>query len=165
MMYKGKKLILKRIVRGALWRIGEIIYKKSFPLWEKLGFHITPNHFYWPIPDARTLKDELWEKHSELVGIDMNEEGQIKLLSLFSSKFKEEYESFPRNETLIPYQYYIDNGAFESVDGEILYCMVRYFKPKKILEIGSGYSTYLSAQAILKNKEEDNGYECELIAI
>ena len=39
-----------------------------------------------------------------------------------------------------------------------------HFKPKKIIEIGSGYSTYLSAQAILKN-EEENGNKTELIAI
>jgi len=43
--------------------------------------------------------------------------------------------------------------------------MIRHFKPKKIFEIGSGNSTYLSAHAILKNKEEDNDYECELVAI
>lgn len=137
--------------------------KKSFPFWQKLGFHITPNHYYQPIPDTRTLKDDLWQKQSELVGIDINEEVQINLLSLFSSKFKEEYESFPRNKTSVPYQYYVNNGAIESVDGEILYCMIRHFKPKKIFEIGSGNSTYLSAQAVLKNKE-DNGHECELIA-
>ncbi len=42
--------------------------------------------------------------------------------------------------------------------------MIRYFKPRRIIEIGSGYSTYLSAKAILKNKEE-NGIECRLITI
>jgi hypothetical protein len=41
--------------------------------------------------------------------------------------------------------------------------MIRHFKPKKIFEIGSGNSTYLAAQAVLKNKEE-NGKGCELIA-
>lgn len=165
MMYKGKKLTFKRIVRGVRWRIGNIIFKKLFTLWERLGFHITSNHFYEPIPDTRTLKDDLWEKQSELVGIGMNEKSQIDLLSLFSSKFKKEYENFPRNETSILYQYYVDNRGFESVDGEILYCMIRHFKPKRFIEIGSGNSTYLSAQAILKNKEEDNAYECELVAI
>jgi len=165
MMYKGKKLTFKRIVRGVRWRIGNIIFKKLFTLWERLGFHITINHFYEPIPDTRTLKDDLWEKQSELVGIGMNEKSQIDLLSLFSSKFKKEYENFPRNETSILYQYYVDNRGFESVDGEILYCMIRHFKPKRFIEIGSGNSTYLSAQAILKNKEEDNAYECELVAI
>lgn len=69
---------------------------------------------------------------------------------------------FPGLKHRFPYQYYVNNGSFESVDGEILYCMIRHFKPRKIFEIGSGNSTYLAAQAILKNKEE--GYECELIA-
>lgn len=138
--------------------------KRYFHLWERKGFHITPIHYREPIPDTTTLKDDLWQKQSELVGIDINEKGQINLLSLFSSRFKEEYESFPRNKTPVPYQYYVNNGAFESVDAEILYCMIRYFKPKKIFEIGSGNSTYLSAQALLKNKD-DNNYECELIAI
>ncbi len=43
--------------------------------------------------------------------------------------------------------------------------MIRHFKPRKIIEIGSGYSTYLLAQAILKNKKENDGYECELVAV
>jgi len=136
--------------------------KIMFPIWQKIGIHITPNYFYSPIPDTRTLKDELWKKKSELVGIDINEENQIKLLYQFSSKFKLEYESFPIDKASMPYQYYINNGEIESVDGEILYCMIRLFKPKKIFEIGSGNSTYLSAQAILKN-QEDNGHECNLI--
>lgn len=139
-----------------------LFFQKMFPIWQKMGFHITPSYFYGPVPDTRTLKDELWKKKSELVGIDINEENQIELLSQFSSKFNVEYESFPRNKTSIPYQYYVNNSEFESVDGEILYCMIRSFKPNKIFEIGSGNSTYLSAQAILKN-QEDNGHECKLI--
>jgi len=139
--------------------------KRFFHFWEDKGYHITPVHFYEPIPDTRTLRDDIWLKQSELIGIDINEQGQIDLLRKFSSQFKDEYENFPRHKTSIPYQYYIKNGQFESVDGEILYCMIRYFKPRRILEIGSGYSTCLSAQAILRNKEADNGYECELAAI
>lgn len=110
------------------------------------------------------LKEDLWQKQSELVGIDINEEVMINLLSQFSSKFRDEYESSPRTKTSIPFQYYVNNGAFESVDGEIYYCMIRYFKPKRIIEIGSGNSTYLAAQALLKNKEE-YGRNAELIAI
>ena len=41
--------------------------------------------------------------------------------------------------------------------------MIRHFKPKKIIEIGSGYSTLLSAKAILKNEAE--GDKCYLKAI
>ncbi|MCZ6625236.1 MAG: class I SAM-dependent methyltransferase [Deltaproteobacteria bacterium] len=138
--------------------------RKSFPLWENMGFHVIPNHYYQPVPDTRTLKDDLWHKQSDLVGIDINEQAQINLLSLFSSKFKREYESFPRSKTSVPYQYYVDNRVFESVDGEIVYCMIRYFKPRMIIEIGSGHSTYLAAQAVQKN-QADYSHKCELIAV
>lgn len=139
------------------------ILKKTFSIWQKLGFHITPNHFYSPVPDTRTLKNDVWDKHSEMSGININTDGQLNLLSTFFIKFKQEYDKFPLGKTAIPYEYYVNNNGFESVDGEILYCMIRYFKPRKILEIGSGNSTYLSAKAVLKN-EEDN-CTCELIAI
>ena len=141
------------------------LIKRSFPMWQRLGFHVTLNHFHEPIPDTRTLKDELWSRHSEMVGIEIGEQEQIRLLSEFSAKFKGEYEAFPRHKTPIPYEYYVNNGSFESVDGEILYCMIRYFKPRKIFEIGSGNSTYLSAQATLRNREENKDYECELAAV
>lgn len=138
--------------------------KRFFRLWENRGYHVIPNHFYEPIPDTRRLKDELWTRSSELIGIDMNEKGQINLLSQFSSAFKEEYEAFPLNRTAAPYQYYVNNPTFGPVDGEILYCMVRYFKPRRIIEVGGGNSTYLLAQAIQKNKQV-NDHECELITV
>ncbi|HIE24153.1 MAG TPA: class I SAM-dependent methyltransferase [Candidatus Korarchaeota archaeon] len=152
---------LKGIYDFMIWGF----YKKTFPFWQRIGIHITPNHFYLPIPDTRELNDELWLKHSELIGININEKKQLGLLSLFSSKFKEEYDRFPAQKTSIPYQYYVNNGAFGNVDAEILYCIIRHFKPGKIIEIGSGFSTFLSAQAILKNKSENSNYDCELIVI
>ena len=42
-----------------------------------------------------------------------------------------------------------DNGYFPSPDAEVLYTMVRLFKPKRILEIGCGYSIRIIRQAIL----------------
>ena len=139
--------------------------KRYFDFWQRRGYHITPVHYYQPIPDTRELKQDLWLKDSELVGVDINEQKQLELLSLFVARFKNEYDRFPENKTSKPCKYYLNNGWFGCVDGEILYCMIRYFKPRKILEIGAGYSTYLSAEAILKNKEEDDSYECELVAI
>jgi hypothetical protein len=41
--------------------------------------------------------------------------------------------------------------------------MIRYFRPGIVFEIGSGNSTYLAAQAILKNKDETS-HDCALIA-
>jgi len=137
--------------------------KKTFHIWDNLGFHAIPIHFYEPTPDLKNLDKDLWNKKNELIGIDINEEGQLNLLEIFGTKYKNEYDNFPKKRTGIPYQYYTHNTSFSSINGEILYCMIRHFKPKKILEIGSGNSTLVSAQAILKNRQEN--FEGELVAI
>jgi hypothetical protein len=109
------------------------------------------------------LQSELWQRKSSLPGIDINEAQQLELLSEFVRFYKEEYEQIPKSKTNALHQYYIDNGDFESVDGEILYCMIRHFKPKRIIEIGSGNSTLLSAQATIRNQTESHA--CDLTAI
>ncbi len=156
----------QRIIKVTQSQINNIFFKKLFRLWQSVGFHVTKNHYYEPIPDTRTLKDELWQRQSELVGIRMNEERQLKLLSDFVSKFKDEYDRPPISPSQKPYEYHTNYGSFSfgTVDGEILYCIVRYFNPGKIFEIGSGDSTRLFARAILKNKEE-SGRESQLVAI
>jgi hypothetical protein len=55
-------------------------FHEIFQIWERTGFHVTPVHFYQPIPDTQTLPKTLWDKPSELVGIDMNESTQFDLL-------------------------------------------------------------------------------------
>ena len=95
----------------------------------------------------------------------MNEEKQLELLSFFVSKFKTEYDRFPKYRTFKPYEYYVNNPNFGSVDGEILFCIIRHFKPRRIFEIGSGYSTFLIAQAILQNKLEKNDYQCDYVVV
>lgn len=142
-----------------------ILIKKTFNFWQFLGFHITLNYYNEPIPDTRLLNKKIWETPSDLIGIDMHEVEQIELLVLFQKRFRDEYELFPISKTNNPHEYFVTNSGFCSVDGIILYCMIRYFKPKNIIEIGSGYSTYLAAQAILKNKETDFDYECKFTAI
>ncbi|MFH1369564.1 MAG: class I SAM-dependent methyltransferase [Elusimicrobiota bacterium] len=137
--------------------------KKTFYFWQSLGFHVTPVHYYEPIPDTRTLDKGIWNKPSEMIGIDIRENDQIGLMKEFSGKYSKEYNAFPRKRTSNPSEYFVDNDSFATVDGEILYCMIRHFKPKKIFEIGSGFSTMLSAQAVLKN-ESENSMDAELTA-
>ena len=140
------------------------LLRAAFPLWERLGVHVTPVHFYEPVPDTRSLPETLWSCRSELPGIDMNDEGQRRLLSRFVT-FKDEYDAFPVRPTSDPSQYHLDNGLFESVDAEVLYAMVRSFRPRRVFEIGSGHSTLVTAQAIRANRRDDPSYECELRSI
>jgi hypothetical protein len=142
--------------------VSQRLYRALFPLCQRLGFHLTPNHFYQPIPDTRTLDDSLWDRQSDLVGIDMREEKQLLLLATLAEKYKHEYNRLPRSrkETSQPYEYYLDNPALGPVDGEILYAMIRHFAPGRVVEIGAGFTTRLAAQAIGKNTNP-----CELVSI
>src|SRR5438552_17827863 len=62
-------------------------FHEIFRVWEQHGFHVTPVHFYQPIPDTKSLPQSLWDRPSELVGIDMNESGQLDLLRNCFPKF------------------------------------------------------------------------------
>ncbi|MBI5059675.1 class I SAM-dependent methyltransferase [candidate division KSB1 bacterium] len=141
------------------------IIKKPFRLFQFLGFHVTPNHFYEPIPDTRELSEELWTSPSELPGINLNEIEQLRLLDAFKASYKGEYDALPRDRTSDPAQYYVNNGAFASIDGEALYCFVRRFQPRRIIEIGSGNSTLLAAQAVRRNGELTAGYRCDYTVV
>lgn len=148
--------------RAPLYRM--LLSDRLFLFCQRHGLHITPNHYYQPIPDTARLADGLWSGRSSLPGLDMNEAGQIELLSRFQSAFKDEYNSLPRQPTGNPHEFYLANGAFVNVDAEVLYCMVRHFKPRRIFEIGSGMSTLLSARAALRN-EREGCPPCDLTAI
>lgn len=139
--------------------------KRYFSLWEKRGYHVTPVHFYELIPDTRQFGDDIFSRNHELPGVDLNVEGQMALLDTFVSKYKEEYEAFPSSPTRRPEEFYFNNTLFETVDAEVLYCMVRELKPRRMIEVGSGFSTRLSAAAIRRNREQDPGYQCELTCV
>src|SRR5262245_65710011 len=51
-----------------------------FDLWQAHGFHVTPVHFYQPIPDTRELAAELWSRESALAGVDLRVAAQLSLL-------------------------------------------------------------------------------------
>ncbi|UCG55030.1 MAG: class I SAM-dependent methyltransferase [Dehalococcoidia bacterium] len=152
-----------KLYRVFSWVAEHILCGKLFSIWEHLGFHITPNHFYYPIPDTRKLGKELWLRQSQLVGVNINEKKQIELIGQLL-EFKNEYDTYSSGKTSKPWQYHYYNPSFGPVDAEVLYCITRYFRPKKVIEIGSGYSTYILAEAILKNAEE-YGYRADLTAI
>lgn len=133
--------------------------------WENLGLQIFPTDFNSPAPVIKELSEALWSGPSAHVGVDLRDEQQLRLLGSLAAKYKAEYDAFPTSPTPDRSQFYLGNGWFEKIDAEMLYSIVREFKPRKIVEIGSGFSTRLSMQAIHKNLQESRNHECEFLAI
>src|SRR2546430_2529460 len=43
------------------------------------------------------------------------------------------------------------NGFFETIDAELYYCTVRFFRPRRIVEVGAGNSTWFARDALRAN--------------
>jgi hypothetical protein len=127
-------------------------FHEIFPFWERHGFHVTPVHFYQPIPDTQSLPETLWDRPSKLVGIDMNDTIQLDLLRNQFPKFRHEYDRFPAEPTGEPGRFHFNNGLFDGTDALVAYCMIRHFQPRLIIEVGSGFSSLVAAEAIARNK-------------
>lgn len=150
--------VTARLLPAALMRD-----KRYFDLWQDRGFHVTVNHFYEPVPDTRDLTAGIFGRERMPAGIDIDDRRQIELVEEFAGRFRAEYEMFP--EQARPHtRFYLRNNTFEEVDAEILYCLIRSVRPSRIIEIGSGFSTVLMAQAIERNCRE-GASECALISI
>src|SRR4051794_19149471 len=126
-------------------------FEKYFQLWEDNGFHITPVHFYQPVPDSRQIPDGLWEQESALPGVDMNDAMQARLLAEVFPLYQNEYEQFPKQPTDQPHDFYFENPMFGGTDALALYGIIRHFQPKRVLEVGSGFSSRITAKALLAN--------------
>jgi len=100
-----------------------------------------PGHYYSTIPDVNDIlnrKENIFGNKST-EAIDLNLDKQLELLA-----------SFKEFENSIPYQtkensqdlrYNYDNIFFVNGDANILYFMMRKFKPQRIIEVGSGFSS------------------------
>jgi len=132
-------------------------WRWQFDRWQAAGVHLMPVHYYSPIPDTRTLGPEVWAVRSELPGVDLNETGGLKLLRSTLAKYAPELADVPREEGK-PGQYYFNNPAFRSVDATVLYSLVRDGKPKRIVEIGNGYSSLVIDLALSRNEAGATDY-------
>jgi hypothetical protein len=103
---------------------------------------VPPGHFYSPLVDFREVDaqaERLFERTVPgIPGINLNQENQFRLLQ----EFAELYDECPFPERPVPgTRYFLDNEYFPYGDGIALYSFLRYCRPRRIIEIGSGFSS------------------------
>jgi len=104
---------------------------------------INPGHFYSPIPsmeDIRRYEKRIFDRSNrDLPGIDLNAQGQLRLIENFKAFYKEQpFRDDPSEER----RYYFKNEYYLYSDAICLYCMMRHAQPQRIIEIGSGFSSF-----------------------
>jgi hypothetical protein len=164
-MARRGRVILLNVFERFRHRIGFLLLtNKSFRFFSSLGVHLTPVHYYSPIPDLRDLfaRPEIWDQPSDLPGIDMNTEDQLRLMEeVFAAYLHEcDFRRMPGND---PSEFYTQNDYFGYVSAVAMHSMIRHYRPRRIIEIGAGHSTRVVARAVSMNA--DAGSPAELIVV
>jgi methyltransferase family protein len=132
-----------RVVAGRLPRLYRLVRcigerPSAFLLWAR------PGHFYSPVPDMDEVvanAGRLFGPSPEAVpGVDLRAEAQLALMERFAA-FHDEFP-FPR-EPGAGTRYYSGNVFFGSGDAVVLYSVLRLFRPRRVVEVGSGFSSAL----------------------
>ena len=98
-----------------------------------------------------------WGKAQYDQGLKFEPQRYLTFLREMCLPYKAEYSKFPVNSNGNEREFFLENGYFRSVDAEMLYSVVRHNKPRRIIEVGSGFSTRLMALAIKDGKLVTNG--------
>lgn len=101
-----------------------------------------PGHYYSCIPDMKEVMaraDVLFRRDlKECPGVDLREGEQLKLLEVMAGYYEEMPFSDQRTADA---RYFSGNGFFGVGDAIVLYSLFRHFRPKRVIEIGSGFSS------------------------
>ena len=101
-----------------------------------------PGDFYSPIPDPAEVaryRATLFDRRvSNVPGVDIRADEQVALLQTFGSY----YRDIPfKDEPTAGLRYYFANPFFSHGDAVILYSMLRHRAPRRVVEVGSGFSS------------------------
>ena len=148
--------LMKVVRRLGIWRM-----PVSKAIFNRVGIFPIRDHYYEPMFNYsghlfRSLREERY-----LPGIDMNETAQLALLARFD--YADELKRFPRAPS--EGKFYYNNPNFPEGDAECFYSLIRLYKPKRIIEVGSGFSTLMAREAVAQNQRENNAYRCRHICI
>lgn len=138
----------------------ETAFLRLFRTMQAAGVSVLPNHFYWPVPDLRALEKQTWRMREP--AFDLRLEAQADFATQVSQRYSAEL-NFALERNGDASRYHRNNGFFEAVDADVAYCLVRERKPRRIVEVGGGFSTRVIAAALRQNRQE--GFECEFTSV
>ena len=117
---------------------------------DRWGYHIRPVHYYEPLPDFRTITKETLDRRREFPALDFNWSEQLSLLQSLT-KYRAELDQLYQSRA-----FDFENGFFRGFDAAAYYALIRELKPRRVIEVGGGYSTQIAAKALAQNQTDGN---------
>ncbi len=99
-----------------------------------------PGHFYSPLPSREEVAEALARGGfgPPFPGVDLNEAGQVARLERFAAWYAE--QPFPEQATE-GRRFHLANPSYGHFDAIMLYSMLREARPRRVIEVGSGFSS------------------------
>lgn len=106
------------------------------------GFDLLRRNFYSPLPQLERLPADTFDRRNPCPGIVWDTNAHESFLEDLVP-FLEEFTP--------PDEFSWDNGMYGAVESEILHAVVRRHEPKRIVELGSGFTSLIIAGACRLN--------------
>ena len=122
-----------------------------------LGIDVELRHWYSPVPRVEEIDPLFWERASAMPGVRAFDPGAM--LDFAEAELAGALAEFrpPRAWSGRPNEFFLENGLYQGVDADILYAMIRRFRPARIIELGAGFSTLVTAHACERTGETATG--------
>ena len=105
--------------------------------------YVAPGHFYSPATSTADRDRAVQWRSRPPVGLDLREAHQAQLMRELSPLM-----------TDLPEDRWQPNGMFDRSDASVLHAMLRHHQPKRLVEIGSGYSTAVALDVVARHLPE-----------
>lgn len=150
------------IRRRRLWesRIAVRAYSLARSFADRLGVQLVLKTYYSPIPNVRALPAETWTAADPMRGVRFDLDAQLRFVE---DELAALLNQFAPDETVAAqYRYDVRNASYPLPDARLLFAMVRRMRPRHVVELGSGQTSRVIAQACRMNGTE--GQECSFRA-
>lgn len=121
----------------------------------RLGFQLIHSSYDSPVPDVGQLDSAFFDRADPMRGIDFNTERQLAFLEHELAEYCREFDPPLLPPDGAPGRFHLHNDTYGSVDAELLYAIVRRFRPGRVVELGSGYSTLIIRDALERDPAAD----------
>lgn len=142
------------IRRRRLWSSGAAVngYRLARAAAERLGLQVVLKTYYSPIPDLAHLPAGVWERRDPLRGIDFDLDAQVAFIE---SELAGHIHALSWGQGVArEHAYDPANDSYPVPDARTLYAMTRHLRPANVVELGSGQTTRVLAQACRENARD-----------
>ncbi len=139
------------------------MFKKSRPPEAIQSAH--PNgHFYSPVVDPGSLEpqaDSIWRTDPQVLGIDFNDASHLQILQEDFPAYIGAYD-YPERlaESADLNRFYTQNSQFSWLDARALFVLLQKWRPRRVIEVGSGFSSLLIADVSTRLLEQPLDFTC-----